>query len=277
MDSHSSTHSKSAAIRSPLTSSLDEQGSTPSASSSYFIEGPWEQRNRRFQNVLLHVCSFILILEFAERVSYYGINQGLKNFMGKLGWSQDSALTKLCTIVKGNCAFSYEARMLYYGLVAFGAAFPLNLLASFLSDWLSVGQYLSYFVVLCCAFGMYAWIRYGMNTAYMDKSKASNGGKFNDETVDEIKMVIRVLPFASFMIMWECAYDAECGQLFQSAFILASCYKKPRWTRTALYAVLLNCRLCQGDQEGTEDRGHRKSSDQPAVEKMWPEPSACSK
>ncbi|KAL4165000.1 hypothetical protein KRP22_003735 [Phytophthora ramorum] len=137
MDSHSSTHSKSAAIRSPLTSSLDEQGSTPSASSSYFIEGPWEQRNRRFQNVLLHVCSFILILEFAERVSYYGINQGLKNFMGKLGWSQ------------GNCAFSYEARMLYYGLVAFGAAFPLNLLASFLSDWLSVGQYLSYFVVLC--------------------------------------------------------------------------------------------------------------------------------
>ncbi|GMF26065.1 unnamed protein product [Phytophthora lilii] len=394
LDSQSSTHSKSA-LGSPLTSSLDEQGSTPSASSSYFIEGPWEQRNRRFQNVLLHVCGFILILEFAERVSYYGINQGLKNFMGKLGWSQvgsnslkstwtsicylspllggyiadekwgrfrtlwvfgvwytlgaflltvsahpkfmepehgnhiaanilchiglfagvavgtgaikanvitfgadqfdpndpnevtqkehffsyfyivinlgaifsygylsvlcvegtgaiskdygyfacflicggvmvfayvlflfgspryvhfapqDSALTKLCTIVKGNCAFSYEARMLYYGLIAFGSAFPLNLLASFLSDWLSVGQYLSYFVVLCCAFGMYAWIRYGMNTAYMDKSKASNGGKFNDETVDEIKMVIRVLPFASFMIMWECAYD-QLDANFQS-------------------------------------------------------------
>ncbi|OWZ24608.1 LOW QUALITY PROTEIN: Proton-dependent Oligopeptide Transporter [Phytophthora megakarya] len=393
MDSQSSTHSKSA-LGSPLTSSLDEQD-TPSASSSYFIEGPWEQRNRRFQNVLLHVCSFILILEFAERVSYYGINQGLKNFMGKLGWSQvgsnslkstwtsicylspllggyiadekwgrfktlwvfgvwytlgaflvtvsaypkfmepehgnhlvanllchiglfagvavgtgaikanvitfgadqfdpndpnevtqkehffsyfyivinlgaifsygylsvlcvegtgaitkdygyfacflicggvmvfayalflfgspryvhfapqDSALTKLCTIVKGNCAFSYEARMLYYGLIAFGSAFPLNLLASFLSDWLSVGQYLSYLVVLCCAFGMYAWIRYGMNTAYMDKSKASNGGKFNDETVDEIKMVIRVLPFASFMIMWECAYD-QLDANFQS-------------------------------------------------------------
>ncbi|RLN90713.1 hypothetical protein BBJ28_00020732, partial [Nothophytophthora sp. Chile5] len=128
---------------------------------------------------------------------------------------QDSALTQLCSIVRGNCAYSYEARMLYYGLVAFAMAFPLNLLASFLSDWLSVGQYLSYLVVLCCIFGMYAWIRYGMNTAYMDKSKASNGGKFNDETVDEIKMVIRVLPFASFMIMWECAYD-QLDANFQS-------------------------------------------------------------
>lgn len=385
-------HSKSAAC-SPY--SLDDEGLTPSASSSYLIEGPWEQRHYRFRNVLLHVCSFILILEFAERVSYYGINQGLKNFLGILGWSQvgsnslkstwtsicylspllggyvadekwgrfktlwvfgvwytcgaflvtvsahpkfkdpsngnhlvanllchiglfvgvavgtgaikanvitfgadqfdpndpnevtqkehffsyfyivinlgaifsygylsilcvegsgaipedfgyfacfsicggvmvlayilflygapryvhfvpqDSALTKLCTIVKGNCAFSYEARMLYYGLVAFGLAFPLNLLAAFLSDWLSMGQYLSYLVVLCCIFGMYAWIRYGMTTAYMDKSKASNGGKYNDETVDEIKMVIRVLPFASFMIMWECAYD-QLDANFQS-------------------------------------------------------------
>ncbi|CAI5745559.1 unnamed protein product [Peronospora destructor] len=86
----SSTHSKSALDRRelPLTSIQDETGSTPSDLSSYFIEGPWEQRNRRVQNVLLHVCSFILILEFAERVSYYGINQGLKNFLGKLGWSQ---------------------------------------------------------------------------------------------------------------------------------------------------------------------------------------------
>ena len=52
---------------SPRTSSVKDLDST--SSSSYFIEGPWEHRNRRFQNVLLHVCSFILILEFAERVS----------------------------------------------------------------------------------------------------------------------------------------------------------------------------------------------------------------
>ncbi|KAJ0408304.1 hypothetical protein ATCC90586_008254 [Pythium insidiosum] len=358
---------------------------------SFYVEGPWDQRVRHFSNVLLHVCSFILILEFAERVSYYGINQGLKNYMGKLGWTQagsnslkstwtsicylsplaggyiadekwgrfrtlwvfgvwytcgaflialsahpqimerqtmanvlcnlglfagvavgtgaikanvitfgadqfdpndpnestqketffsyfyivinlgaifsygylsvlcvqgsgaippeygyfanfaicggimvfayalffvgypryvhfppqDSALSKLYAIMRGNYGYSYEARMLYHGLLAFCLSFACNLLAAFLSTVGDVGQYLSYFVVGLCSFGMYSWIRYGMNTAYMDKSKASNGGEFNDETVDEIKLVIRVLPFAAFMILWECAYD-QLDANFQS-------------------------------------------------------------
>lgn len=360
-------------------------------SSSYVIDGPWEHRQRQFQNVLLHVCSFILILEFAERVSYYGINQGLKNFLGRIGWSQvganslkstwtsicylsplvggyiadekwgryktlwvfgvwytlgafllavsahprimemsvvanvichlglflgvaigtgaiksnvitfgadqfdpndpnelsqkehffsyfytvinlgaifsygylsvlcvegsgqvppeygyfanflicggimvvaylffffgspryvhfepqSSAISKLISIVRGNCHYSYEARMLYYGLLAFGLSFLLNLLAAFLADVHVVDEYVSYAVIALCLFGMYAWIRYGMNAWYMDKSKVSNGGMYNDETVDEIKMVIRVLPFASFMIIWECAYD-QLDANFQS-------------------------------------------------------------
>uniref|UniRef100_K3WH16 Major facilitator superfamily (MFS) profile domain-containing protein n=1 Tax=Globisporangium ultimum (strain ATCC 200006 / CBS 805.95 / DAOM BR144) TaxID=431595 RepID=K3WH16_GLOUD len=389
-----SRHSKRSVVESPVTPSSQGRASTPSGASSYYIDGPWEQRNHQFQNVLLSVSSFILILEFAERVSYYGINQGLKNFMGQnLGWTQagsnsikstwtsicyltpvlggyiadekwgrfktlwvfgiwytvgaflvtisahpsmndeedhllanfvchiglfvgiavgtgaikanvitfgadqfdpndpnevaqsarffsyinrvvnlgaifsygylsvlcvngsgaipkeygyfatfavcggvmvlayalfamaypryvhfapeKSALSTLTSIVNGNCEYSKEARMLRYGLVAFALAFPLNLLAAFLSNTASSGQYLSYLVVACCLFGMYAWIRYGMSTAYMDKSKASNGGRYNDETVDDIKMVIRVLPFACFMIMWECAYD-QLDANFQS-------------------------------------------------------------
>lgn len=39
------------------------------------------------KNILLGVCIFILIMETAERVSYYGINQSLKNFLKQLGWS----------------------------------------------------------------------------------------------------------------------------------------------------------------------------------------------
>lgn len=344
---------------------------------------PWRNRRNRSQNILLHVCSSILILEFAERVSYYGINQGLKNYLGKLGWSQvgsnalkstwtsicylsplfggyiadekwgrfqtlaifgiwytagvflislsayptilqnhvlggwlchlglfagvaigtgaikanvitfgadqfdpechdesvqqqlyftsfytvinlgalfsygylsilcvqgsgaispeygyfatfiicgavmtiayllflyaypryvhiqphTSAITELWSILRGNCAYSYEARMLYYGLWSFGAASFLNLIAAFLSDENYFGQYLSYTVVICCVFGSYVWIRYGMNAFYMDKSMASNGGKYDDETVEEIKQVVRVLPFSCFMIIWECVYD----------------------------------------------------------------------
>ncbi|TMW64232.1 hypothetical protein Poli38472_012854 [Pythium oligandrum] len=390
--SSSSTQShsdKAPFAMSPVTS--EGRGTSPGGASGDYVEGPWDQRLRHFQNVLLHVCSFILILEFAERVSYYGINQGLKNYMGKIGWSQvgsnslkstwtsicylspllggyiadekwgrfktlwvfgvwytcgaflialsahpsvmqsetaaniicniglfvgvavgtgaikanvitfgadqfdpndpnevtqkeaffsyfyivinlgaifsygylsvlcvqgsgaipreygyfanfcicggimvvayalfllayqryvhfppqDSAISKLWSIVRGNCKYSYEARMLYYGLIAFGVSFVFNLLAAFLAETASLGQYLSYLVVALCVFGMYAWIRYGMSTAYMDKSKASNGGQYNDEMVDEIKMVIRVLPFACFMIMWECAYD-QLDANFQS-------------------------------------------------------------
>ncbi|CAK4692127.1 hypothetical protein AeMF1_002415 [Aphanomyces euteiches] len=52
----------------------------------------WDLRPAKYKNVLRSVCSFILMMELAERLSYYGINQGLKNFMQKkLGWSAVSA------------------------------------------------------------------------------------------------------------------------------------------------------------------------------------------
>ncbi|KAF0685824.1 Aste57867_22346 [Aphanomyces stellatus] len=52
----------------------------------------WEQRPKQYKSVLWSVCGFILWMELAERLSYYGINQGLKNFMqAKLGWSAVSA------------------------------------------------------------------------------------------------------------------------------------------------------------------------------------------
>ena len=41
--------------------------------------------------MLIEVTLFILMMELAERLSYYGINQGLKNFMMKIGWSSVSA------------------------------------------------------------------------------------------------------------------------------------------------------------------------------------------
>jgi len=83
-----SRHSKRSVVHSPDLSVSHSEMSSPGGESEYYIEGPWEQRNQHFKNVLLHVCSFILILEFAERMSYFGINQGLKNYMGKLGWTQ---------------------------------------------------------------------------------------------------------------------------------------------------------------------------------------------
>ncbi|KAG7383873.1 hypothetical protein PHYPSEUDO_003230 [Phytophthora pseudosyringae] len=51
----------------------------------------WDERPRKYKNVLFQVCVFILMMELSERLSYYGINQGLKNFMQKIGWSLVSA------------------------------------------------------------------------------------------------------------------------------------------------------------------------------------------
>nr|CCA25575.1 Protondependent Oligopeptide Transporter (POT) Family putative [Albugo laibachii Nc14] len=352
---------------------------------------PIKFRQNEYDNILLHVCSFILILEFAERLSYYGINQGLKNFIDKFGWSQvasnaikstwtsicylspilggyiadekwgrfktlavfgiwytigiytvsisalpevmeypqlaswlchcglfvgvavgtgaikanvitfgadqfdtqissqvvqlhqyfkyfyslinigaifsygylsvlcvqgahtistkygyfatfyicgtimviaylmfylawprynhqatqTSALTELWYVIRGNCEYSFEARQLFSGLIAFILALILNIFAAFLTDSYSSGHYLSYIVVIFILYAMYTWIRYGRNASYMDKSMASNGGKYNDEVIEEIKQLVRVLPFACFMIFWECAYD-QLDANFQS-------------------------------------------------------------
>jgi peptide/histidine transporter 3/4 len=51
----------------------------------------WDGRPRKYKSVLFQVTTFILMMELAERLSYYGINQGLKNFMQKIGWSLVSA------------------------------------------------------------------------------------------------------------------------------------------------------------------------------------------
>ncbi|RHZ03235.1 hypothetical protein DYB31_003530 [Aphanomyces astaci] len=52
----------------------------------------WDQRPTKYKSVLWSVCGYVLLMELAERLSYYGINQGLKNFMQmKLGWSAVSA------------------------------------------------------------------------------------------------------------------------------------------------------------------------------------------
>ncbi|ETV93186.1 hypothetical protein H310_12790 [Aphanomyces invadans] len=52
----------------------------------------WDQRPKKYKSVLWSVCGYVLLMELAERLSYYGINQGLKNFMQKkLGWSAVSA------------------------------------------------------------------------------------------------------------------------------------------------------------------------------------------
>ncbi|GAB9477893.1 hypothetical protein Gpo141_00015075, partial [Globisporangium polare] len=70
-------------------SPIKSPSGTPGGIAAY--TSVWDSRPRKFKNVLLEVTLFILMMELAERLSYYGINQGLKNFMMRIGWSSVSA------------------------------------------------------------------------------------------------------------------------------------------------------------------------------------------
>ncbi|KAG9414112.1 hypothetical protein AC1031_013319 [Aphanomyces cochlioides] len=49
----------------------------------------------------------------------------------------------------------------------------------------------------------------------MDNAKLSNGGNLNDSDVNDIKKIVRVLPFAAFLVIWNCVYD-QTDANFQS-------------------------------------------------------------
>ncbi|KAE8964837.1 hypothetical protein PR001_g28918 [Phytophthora rubi] len=75
---------KSNPPQSPL---LTPQSLTPIITAGYSTK-LWDARAPKYsKNVLKSVCVFLLALTFCEELSGYGVNQSLKNFFQKLGWS----------------------------------------------------------------------------------------------------------------------------------------------------------------------------------------------
>lgn len=52
-----------------------------------------------------------------------------------------------------------------------------------------------------------------MDQSFLDACKLSNGGSFDDRQVDGYKKLVKCLPFASFMIMWNLAFDQAGANL----------------------------------------------------------------
>ena len=128
----------------------------------------------------------------------------------------ESALSKLCSVIWANFSLSSGAKAIVYGFLVFLLSFVVNVIAAFILDSNeTLGQVLTYIAGSLGLIGIMSWIIYGMNPAYMDSSKRSMGGHLDDKVVEEIKLVIRVLPFASFMVMWHCVYD-QIDANFQS-------------------------------------------------------------
>ncbi|KAK1939063.1 Protein NRT1/ PTR FAMILY 8.2 [Phytophthora citrophthora] len=75
---------KSNPSQSPL---LTPQTVTPVVAGGYSTK-LWDQRAPKYSNnVMMRVCIFLFIVTFCEELAGYGVNQSLKNFFQKLGWS----------------------------------------------------------------------------------------------------------------------------------------------------------------------------------------------
>lgn len=112
----------------------------------------------------------------------------------------ESALTKLFNVMKTNASVSIEARVILGAFVLFCLSFLLNATGVFVRDSQpQLGDSLSIAAGVCCLLSIVAWIWYGMDpSSYLNRSKTL--GHFPNHLVDEIALVIRVLPFASFMV-----------------------------------------------------------------------------
>ncbi|KAG6960919.1 hypothetical protein JG688_00009358 [Phytophthora aleatoria] len=355
------------------------------------VQTMWEARPRKYKSVLFQVCSFILMMELAERLSYYGINQGLKNFMQKIGWSLVSASalkstwTSICYLtplfgayladerwgrfrtiltfgiwycigdllvaiaayptimnnsavvnpifiiglfvgigigtgaIKSNVItlgadqfdphdpsevhqketyFSYFyfcinlgsgvsygylsvlcvdgsaqipaeygyfatymicAVVMMFAIVMLCIGYPryvfmppndrsismmcrlgwanahqtrdgfilvsatfcfltaliVNVISAFTVDKGNVGNILSYVSAVLVLAGIVGWVYAGQDQSFLNVSKSSMGGTFDDERVEGYKKLVRVLPYAAFTIIWNCAYD-QTDANFQS-------------------------------------------------------------
>ncbi|KAF4028064.1 POT family [Phytophthora infestans] len=355
------------------------------------VQTMWEARPRKYKSVLFQVCSFILMVELAERLSYYGINQGLKNFMQKIGWSlvsasalkstwtsicyltplfgayladerwgrfrtiltfgiwycigdflvaiaayptimtdsavvnpifivglfvgigigtgaiksnvitlgadqfdpydpsevqqkesyfsyfyfcinvgsgvsygylsvlcvdgsaqipaeygyfatymicacvmvlavvvlcigyrryvfqppNDRSISMMCRLGWANAHQTRDGFILVCATFCFLAALVVNVISAFTVDKGNVGNIFSYIAAVLVLAGIVGWVYAGQSQSFLDVSKSSMGGTFDDERVEGYKKLVRVLPYAAFTIIWNCAYD-QTDANFQS-------------------------------------------------------------
>jgi solute carrier family 15 (peptide/histidine transporter), member 3/4 len=86
--------------------------------------------------------------------------------------------------------------------VLFLVALVMNVVAAFLADHGSTGKNISKasgaFIVAACVL----WVAFARDSGFMDAAKQRLGGHFDEEIVDGVKQVIRILPFNAFNVVW---------------------------------------------------------------------------
>ncbi|KAF0690365.1 Aste57867_18200 [Aphanomyces stellatus] len=125
------------------------------------------------------------------------------------------AMSKLVKVMLAASSHSSAARYCVLGFGAFMLSFVLNIVAVFMKDGTDARLAVSYIAGGIAILGISLWVLFGRLYQNMSRAKESEGGKVDDVSIDEIKLVVRVLPFAAFMVMWQCIYD-QIDANFQS-------------------------------------------------------------
>ncbi|GMF56915.1 unnamed protein product [Phytophthora fragariaefolia] len=127
----------------------------------------------------------------------------------------DRSISMMCKLGWANAKQTRNGFILMSATICFLAALVVNVIAAFTVNSGNVGNILSYVAAVLVLAGIVGWVYSGQDQSFLDVSKTSIGGTFDDERVEGYKKLVRVLPYAAFTIIWNCAYD-QTDANFQS-------------------------------------------------------------
>ncbi|KAG1712810.1 hypothetical protein DVH05_000545 [Phytophthora capsici] len=127
----------------------------------------------------------------------------------------DRSISMLCHLVWVNSKQTRRGLLLLLSMCFFLGALVVNVAAAFSASHGDIGNVLSYIAAVLVLAGVVSWVYIGQDQSFLDASKVSQGGAFEDERIEGYKKLVRILPYSAFTIIWNCAYD-QTDANFQS-------------------------------------------------------------
>jgi peptide/histidine transporter 3/4 len=113
-----------------------------------------------------------------------------------------SSISLVIKLLLTHAKTNFRAQMIVLGTLCYIFAFLLNIAASFLSDHGETGHHISYACGVIILIATILWLTFGRDSEWLESARESKGGKFDNELVDGVKQVIRILPFNAFNVIW---------------------------------------------------------------------------
>ncbi|GMF21336.1 unnamed protein product [Phytophthora lilii] len=106
----------------------------------------------------------------------------------------ERSISMLCQLGWDSARQTRKGFILVSATFCFLAALIVNVISAFSVDSGSVGNILSYVAAVLVLTGIVDWVYAGQDQSFLDVSKSSIGGAFDDERVEGYKKLVRVLP-----------------------------------------------------------------------------------